>query len=172
MPFYRLAVEHNLKEPVYLPDLIEIADVNPGSKVTLGMLENRKSAENIELAETGFAELDFSDGPFQVRAVGMISCAMVCFLRQGLADLRGFFYHANAGAVPPGIVQNARRFIAAPASGRGVTVVYAHPGRAGGGYATEVGQLQVALGAEAQVLEIVDLFAPDFGMNEKSEVGY
>lgn len=172
MPLYQLKAVEARGEPLSLSTVIDVAKNAPGSPIAFGYLVPRAKEKEINLDTYGTACVKISgDEPLVVRGVGLASCAMVCFLKQGFDDLLGYFYHANAGTVPMEVVEKAKKFIVADGRGDDMSVVYAYGKPHDDGYEQHLNNLQRWL-RKADIIGIANLQATTFGMNEKTELGY
>lgn len=102
---------------------------------------------------------------------GLLTCASVIYASTDpAANLVAHVHHAGAGHVTPNDVHTALADIGgAPAH---VVVIYAHPKPTDVNYAAAIATI-AAQGIPAQnILEIPDLWVPQFGINGRGQVGF
>lgn len=118
--------------------------------------------------------VQFGAAPYLVRALGLLTCAAVCFVNWEEADEpRGYVYHANSGNVPWDTFKEIIAAIGATESSyRHVQVLYAHPNKTDGGYQKNIDELHRWLLSKGRVVEVTHLALANFSMNQTIEVGY
>lgn len=149
------------------------ADKEP-NEISFSLLPS-PSGKTFEVSENHGHLVKFGKDPYLVRAVGLISCASVCFVnRADSSDLRGYVYHANTGTVPWEKFGEIMKEIGATDTSayKHVQVLYAHPNATDSGYQRNLDELNRWLYDRARVIEVTHLFISEFGMNHSVEVGY
>lgn len=168
---YTVAAAQNLGTNTYtITSVIQLmASQNPPATIAFPSLGNPPNTTN--LGPTQGAPIQASPAVEVVRSFGLITCASVCFVNAG--STTGYVFHANAGHV-----SNADFLTAMTAIGAGagpynhVYIAYAHPNASDGGYQQSIASL-VGWGIPTNnIVEITNLFLPQFGMNNLFQIGY
>ena len=143
---------------------------NPPSTVAFPMLASPPGTTT-SLTPGAGAAIQFGTQEAVVRAFGLITCASVCYTNT--TNAVSYVYHANAGAISQASFDTAITAIGAgTAPYASVFVVYAHPNASDPEYQESVHPL-VSWGVPTeQVVEISNLFAPQFGQNNLLQIGY
>lgn len=165
----------NIGKDAHSVESVVAASVPPDREpnvITFSVLEAPKGA-TIEIREAEGHLVEFGKDQHLVRAIGLLSCAAVCFVNtEHRDDLRGYVYHANSGTVPWETFGEIMKAIEATGPNyRHVDVIYAHPRASDQGYWKNLDELDRWL-RNGRVVEVTHLLAPNFGMNQSVQVGY
>lgn len=130
--------------------------------------------KTFEVSEKEGHLVKFGDDPYLVRAIGLLSCASVCFVNWEDADEpHGYVYHANSGNVPWEKFGEIMKVIQAKDSAyKHVQVLYAHPNATDAVYQRNIDELHRWLLSKGRVVEVTHLFIPNFSTNQSVDVGY
>lgn len=140
--------------------------------ITFSMLEAKGKV--IDVSENNGHAVIFGEGPYLVRAMGLQTCAAVCFVnREYSDDLKGYVYHANTGTVPNATFKEIMKAIDAKEHlYKHVHVIYAHPKGSDSGYRNNMDELDRWLLSKAKIVEVTHVPGVSFGMNQSVQVGY
>jgi hypothetical protein len=147
---------------------------NPPAVAAFQMLPS-PVGHTTSLAINDGASIQFADPDQVVRAFSLITCASVCYTNSATGT--SYVYHANAGVIGQASFNTAIGAIGAIAAAGpplypSVFVAVAHPGASDPGYQASV-QALVGWGVPTnQVVEISNLFLPQFGLNNLLQLGY
>lgn len=140
--------------------------------ITFSVLESKGKV--IDVSENNGHAVIFGEDPYLVRAMGLQTCAAVCFVnREHSDDLKGYVYHANTGTVPNATFKEIMKAIDAQEHlYRHVHVIYAHPKGSDGGYTKNMDELDRWLLSKGKIVEVTHVPGVSFGMNQSVRVGY
>ena len=115
------------------------------------------------------AAIAWSPAPNIVRAVGLITCASICFVNS--TNGNGYVLHANVGAITNADFTNAMNAIGAPPYAN-VYIALAHPNATDPGYQKSVADMVTWGIPTNNIVEITNLYLNMFGLNNAFQIGY
>jgi hypothetical protein len=162
------------KEPLLFQSVV-VASVPLDKKapeIIFSVLDSEKG-EVINVSEEDGHLVKFGKDPFMVRALGLNTCAAVCFVnREYSDDLTGYVYHALSGTVRQNTFEKIMKEIEASSPYRRIEVIYAHPKGSDQGYRKNMDELDLWLRGNAKVVEVTHVPGVSFAMNQSVQVGY
>jgi hypothetical protein len=152
-----------------LTSVLQEGERNPGAEIVFARLDKGFT----EVAENEGALVSFGEPDKGVRAPGLHTCAVVCFVNLDHADGKpvGYVYHANAGSVSQAKFGEIMTAIGGRRRYKDVYVAYAHQRNSDGGYNSTVANLRGWLN-EGKLVQITNLFLNEFAMNGRFDIGY
>ena len=163
---YVIAAAPDTGDTAYtIPEILQwLGGPTPPPNIAFPMLVG--TATNLD---TGEGESIDAEGPPVLRAIGLITCASVCYVNA--ANQQGYVYHANSGSVSQTAFEEAMTAIGAPPYAN-VVIAVAHEKASDSGYQKTVSNF-ISWGIPtANIVEITNLDMPMFGLNVKFQVGY
>lgn len=173
MIYYVKASQNVGRDPQTFRSVVEAArqaEGKPPPEIIFSGLPS--GGTTVDVRETEGATVQLGADQYTVRAVGISSCAAVCFLYEDeYKELHAYLYHANTGKVPWEKFLEIMKEIGAEESRyKRVQVLYVHPGAADK-YHQYADELERWL-RSAVVVDVSHLPGQIFAMNQGTVVGY